>query len=128
MLWGKVTEEEAKRQMPRVKPIANPESVRKRIPVGLHERVKDSKDPVVGLSYVTEYLHDSDPELEPFYECSLCGNQGHAKGMSTHLMGTNNGKQFMATVGKYGTPNPTKTKLLRMANKYSENRKKWSIH
>ena len=60
--------------MIRVKPISNPESVKKKILVRLHERMKDAKDPVVGLSYVTEYLHDSDLALEAFYECSLYGN------------------------------------------------------
>jgi len=127
VLRGEITEEEAKSQMPRVKPIANPESVKKKIPVRLHERVRDSKDPVVGLSYVTEYLPESDPEMEPFYECSLCGNQGQANGMFSHVMGGNHRKQFMAMVVKHGSSNPTRSQLLRIANKYSENDKKLSI-
>ena len=51
VLRGEITEEEVERLRPRVRPIANPESVKKKIPIRLHEMVKDSKDPVVGLRY-----------------------------------------------------------------------------
>ena len=41
----------------------------------LHEKIKETKEPVVGLDYVQEYIAVSDPEMEPHYECELCGSK-----------------------------------------------------
>ena len=60
---------------PRVIPIPNPESTKKKVPVRLHEKIKETRDPVVGLDFIREYIAVSDPEMEPHYECDLCGNQ-----------------------------------------------------
>ena len=60
---------------PKVIPIANPESTKKKVPVRLHEKIKETRDPVVGLDFIQEYIAVSDPEMEPHYECDLCGNQ-----------------------------------------------------
>ena len=57
------------------------------VPVRLHERIRASMDPVVGLEWVTEFITESDPEMEPHYECTLCGNKGPSNGIFTHLMG-----------------------------------------
>ena len=60
---------------PTVIPIPNPESTKKKVPVRLHERIKETRDPVVGLDFVQEYIAVSDPEMEPHYECELCGSK-----------------------------------------------------
>jgi len=44
-----------------------------------------ANDPVVGLKFITELLPENDPEMEPHYECQLCGAQGQANGMFSHL-------------------------------------------
>ena len=87
--------------MPRVRHIANPESVKKKILVRLHERMKDAKDPVVRLSYVTEYLHDSDLALEAFLRVQLVRKlrPGHLtfKDMGREVVDTLAGKQFLSS-------------------------------
>ena len=60
---------------PTVIPIPNPENTKKKVPVRLHERIKETRDPVVGLDYVKEFIAVSDPEMEPHYECELCGSK-----------------------------------------------------
>ena len=76
---------EARRLMLTVRVIPNPESVKKKIPNRLHEKVREANDPVVGLKFITELLPENDPEMEPHYECQLCGAQGQANGMFSHL-------------------------------------------
>ena len=71
---GEISRHEADRG-PRVIPIPNPESTKKKVPVRLHEKIKETRDPVVGLDFIREYIAVSDPEMEPQYECDLCGNQ-----------------------------------------------------
>ena len=56
-------------------PIPNPASTKMKVPVRLHEKIKETRDPVVGLDFIREYIAVSDPEMEPHYECDLCGNQ-----------------------------------------------------
>jgi hypothetical protein len=76
---GEISRREAERG-PKVIPIPNPESTKKKVPVRLHEKIKETRDPVVGLDFIREYIAVSDPEMEPHYECDLCGNQAsHAK-------------------------------------------------
>ena len=71
---GQISEAEFK-SGPRVIPIPNPENTKKKVPVRLHEKIKETKEPVVGLDYVQEYIAVSDPEMEPHYECELCGSK-----------------------------------------------------
>ena len=82
---GMLIEDEARRLMPTVRVIPNPVSVKKKIPIRLHEKVREAKDPVVGLKFITELLPENDPEMEPHYECQLCSAQGQANGMFSHL-------------------------------------------
>ena len=42
---------------------------------------------MVGLSFLTETLAVSDPEMEPHYTCGLCNQQGQATVMLLHLRG-----------------------------------------
>ena len=72
---GGMNRHEAERTIARVIPIPNPESTKKKVPVRLHEKIKETRDPVVGLDFIQEYIAVSDPEMEPHYECDLCGNQ-----------------------------------------------------
>ena len=53
----------------------------------LQERIKTTQEPVVGLRHVQEFLTESDPEMEPHYQCGLCGSQGTSNSMFSHLMG-----------------------------------------
>ena len=64
---------------PTIIPIPNPEKTKKKVPVRLHERIKETRDPVVGLDFVQEYIAVSDPEMEPYYECELCGSKVNNK-------------------------------------------------
>ena len=56
-----------------------------KVPVRLGAKVSESNEPVVGLSFLTETLAVSDPEMEPHYTCGLCNQQGQANVMLLHL-------------------------------------------
>ena len=49
---------------------------------------------MVGLKFVDEFIPDYDDEIEPYYECALCGNQGEANAMFNHLLGRNHRAKF----------------------------------
>ena len=85
-------------------------------------------DPVVGLNYIVEYVAISDIEMEPSYECQLCGSQGQANCMFSHIMGCKHRQKFVEK--KYGD-NPkyislSQRDLLDIANKCRENEKNLS--
>ena len=71
---GEISEEQC-REGPGVIPIPNPVNTKIKVPVRLHEKIKAATEPVVGLDYVKEWIAVSDPEMEPHYECRLCGNK-----------------------------------------------------
>ena len=85
--------------------------------------VQENRDPVVGLSYVTEVLAESDLEMEPQYECKLCGNFGSSNGMFSHVMGKEHRQRFLEK--KCGRQRSWKKassgELLREVNKFAEN-------
>jgi len=120
---GEISRQEADRG-PRVIPIPNPESTKKKVPIRLHEKIKETRDPVVGLDFIREYIAVSDPEMEPHYECDLCGNQGIANGMFSHLMGHRHRQRFVEEIYK---DDPSRVMdlsqgdLLKYARKHSEN-------
>ena len=93
---GKMTREDVERLMPGVVVIPNFERTKK-MPTRLHEKVLEAMDPVVGLKYITEFLSSSDQEMEPYYQCELCGNHGQANGMMSHVLGTKHREKFMET-------------------------------
>ena len=66
---------------PTIIPIPNPEKTKIKVPVRLHERIKETRDPVVGLDFVQEFIAVSDPEMEPHYECELCGSKVKRKAL-----------------------------------------------
>ena len=70
-----------------IKLIDNPRPVPKKVPICLSEKLRESSDPIVGLKYISETIPCSSNEMEPYYECYLCGTQGEANGMFNHLMG-----------------------------------------
>jgi len=128
---GLISEEEAQSSTPTVRPIPNPESIKKKIPIRLHEKIRDTMDPVVGLKYIMEYIPVSDAEMEPHYECGLCGNQGQSNGMFSHLMGHKHRQQFMNRMsgnksGRVCRSDMSQAALLRAAKKHSENHQKLS--
>eukprot|EP00092_Neocalanus_flemingeri_P015622 GFUD01016910.1.p1 GENE.GFUD01016910.1~~GFUD01016910.1.p1 ORF type:complete len:552 (+),score=129.19 GFUD01016910.1:89-1744(+) len=120
---GEMSRHEADRR-PRVIPIPNPESTKKKVPVRLHEKIKETRDPVVGLDFIREYIAVSDPEMEPHYECELCGNQGIANGMFSHLMGHRHRQRFVEAIYK---DDPSRVmdlsqgELLKYARTHNEN-------
>ena len=119
---GEITKEEVNRQT--VRPIPNPESTKKKVPMRLHEKIKETMEPVVGLDFVKEWIPVSDPEMEPHYECSLCGNKGIANGMFSHIVGYKHRQAFVEELYK---DNPShvldlsQKELLEYARKNAEN-------
>ena len=86
--------------------------------------LQENLDPVVGLSYVAEVLAESDLEMEPQYECKLCGNFGSSNGLSwSHVMGKEHRQRFLEK--KSGRQRSWKHalsgELLREVRKYAEN-------
>ena len=71
---GEISEDQC-REGPGVIPIPNPVNTKIKVPVRLHEKIKAATEPVVGLDFVKEWIAVSDPEMEPHYECRLCGNK-----------------------------------------------------
>ena len=59
----------------------------KKVPISLGEKLRESSDPIVGLKFIAETIPCSSNEMEPYYECYLCGTQGEANGMFNHLTG-----------------------------------------
>jgi len=106
-------------EMPGIRPIPNPESIKVKIPIRLQQRIKETEEPVVGLKYIKEYLTKSDPEMEPHYECDLCGSKGTSNSMFSHLMGHHHRKEFAETKGfrQY----VSQKHLLQFASKNAEN-------
>ena len=74
-------------KLPGVIQVPNPESAKVKVPIRLHERIRETAEPVIGLMYVKEFLAASDPEMEPYYSCELCGSKGTSNSMFSHLMG-----------------------------------------
>jgi len=111
-----------------VRPIPNPEPTKRKVPIRLHEKIKEAKDPVIGLAHVVEYIAVSDSEMDPHYECNLCGSKGIANGMFSHIMGHKHRQQVMMT----DNPNDeryldrSQKECLRYAAKNAENNLKLS--
>jgi len=119
---GLLSPEEALNAPNMVRAIANPESVKKKVPIRLHEKVRETKDPVVGLKFVKEFIPVSDPEMDPHYRCELCGNQGSSNGMFSHLMGYKHRKSYVEkTFGSHNSGAMSQDQLLRIAKNNSEN-------
>jgi len=127
---GMMTEEEARMSTPIVRPIPNPESTKKKIPIRLHEKIRETRDPVVGLRFICEYIPVSDAEMEPHYECGLCGSQGQSNGMFSHLMGHKHRQMFLDKMSNNHNSNynhgTSQADLLRAAKRMSENNEKLS--
>merc|ERR1719427_893801 len=124
---GWITQEEAMMTQPRVKPVPKPESIKKKVPIRLHEKIRETMDAVVGLQYITEIIAVSDPEMEPHYQCSMCGSMGQSNGMFSHLMGHKHRQSFAEKVSaddrrlRLSLNNLSQAELLRFAKKNSQN-------
>jgi len=112
--------------LPGIRQVPNPESLKIKIPIRLHERVRDASEPVVGLAFITELLTESDPEMEPHYECKLCGNVGTSNSMFSHLMGYKHRQAFAVEILGQSHSRMSQDMLLKFAMKHAENRKKLS--
>jgi len=113
--------------VPGIRPIPNPKPLKVKVPMRLAERVKGATEPVVGLAFITELLTESDPEMEPHYECELCGSVGTSNSMFSHLMGFKHRQAF--AVEKLGQryAGMSQKELLNFANDHSENKKQLSL-
>ena len=109
---------------PSVIPIPHPEKTKLKVPIHLHDKIKETRDPVIGLDYIKEYIAVSDCEAEPHYKCDLCGNQGIANGMFLHLMGQKHHQWFLEVIYEDDqTPymDLTQGDLFRYAREFAEN-------
>jgi len=104
-------------------PVSNPQSLKMKVPVRLHEKILECEEPVVGLDFITELLPESDPEMEPQYSCQLCGSTGPANGMFTHLMGGTHRHAFLEERGESFSKG-NYNGMLRRVNHYAENKSK----
>ena len=111
-------------RLPGVKPIPNPPSAKVKVPIRLQERIRGSDDPVVGLRYIKEFIAESDPEMEPHYECRLCGNKGTSNSMFSHIMGGRHRQLFAEKIGHRGAY--SQRDLLRLARDNNENNSRMS--
>ena len=48
---------------------------------GVQEKIRETRDLVVGLWCIMEYLTESNPEMDPHNEWELCGSKGNVNGM-----------------------------------------------
>jgi len=103
-----------------IKAIPIPPPVKAKILKRLHERIRDSEEPIIGLKYVTEFLAESDRDMEPSYECEACGNKGNSNSMLSHLNGMNH-KRTVAARRDPRNADMAPGALKRFAVKYSEN-------
>ncbi len=86
-----------------VRRIPNPPEMRKKIPERLEKLVRRTKEPIVGLRHVSEFLARSNDEMEPHYECDLCENQGEANAMFNHILGREHRARFFGARAPGGT-------------------------
>jgi len=63
------------------------EAGKKKVPIRLVQKIRESTEPVIGLESVYEYIAESNDEVEPVYQCKLCGNKGIANAMLAHVVG-----------------------------------------
>jgi hypothetical protein len=92
-----------------IRPIASTKPPPKKIPTRLQAKLRETQDALVGLVYITETIACSNPEMEPYYECTLCGNQGEANGMVSHLRGKGHREKFLRKM----EPNNPKVLIMR---------------
>ena len=69
--------------------------LQQKIPIRLDEKLRECSATVVGLDFIHEIIACSSPEVEPYYKCILCGNQGEANGMYSHLFGRKHRQKFL---------------------------------
>jgi len=67
--------------------VANPAPLRNKVPTMLKCLVRQTKEPLVGLKYVREFISETDDEIDPYYECGICNKEGDANAMYNHLLG-----------------------------------------
>jgi hypothetical protein len=72
-----------------------------KIPIRLHDKIRESSEPVVGLRFITEFSPVSDPEMEPHYECGLCGYEGGSNRMYSHIIGDGHRQMFVDNMSNY---------------------------
>merc|ERR1719510_261462 len=79
----------------KIKKIANPLPLQKKVPIRLVEKLRETMTSIVGLDSIHEIIACSNAEVEPYYECSICGQQGEANSMFQHLQGKPHRVKFM---------------------------------
>ena len=124
MMEEGLSEEEAKMRIPDVIEVPNKTQVKKATTMkSLGLLIKESHKPVVGLEFIKEYLPETDMEMEPHYECSLCGSMGHSNCMLMHLLGGTHRRHFLAMkIGDYAVIELSKKEMENMVTRFSENK------
>ena len=69
--------------------------LQKKVPIRLQEKLRESRETIVGLDFIQEIIACSNAEVEPYYERMSCGTQGEANGMYNHLVGKNHRERFL---------------------------------
>eukprot|EP00092_Neocalanus_flemingeri_P015992 GFUD01017310.1.p1 GENE.GFUD01017310.1~~GFUD01017310.1.p1 ORF type:complete len:667 (+),score=195.32 GFUD01017310.1:44-2002(+) len=107
-------------------PIPNPEPTKKKVPIRLEEKIRETRSPIVGLDFIKEFIPVSDSEMEPHYECSICDSQGQANGMIGHLNGQKHRQAFFSREfgNDPGMARLSQAELLKMAasDRHNENK------
>ncbi len=106
-----------------VRQVAPTRAQPKKIPMRLHERLREDNNPLVGLRFVEEVMACSNAEMEPQYECHLCGNTGTSTGMQAHLLGRPHREKFLQSLHPEDPAylELSKDALLRAVNRLREN-------
>jgi len=106
-----------------IRPIAPQKLAPKKIPIRLREKLRETKEAVVGLEFVTEVISYSDIEMEPHYECRLCPNQGQANHMFNHLLGRGHREKYFENKYDIQPENTGPYQIQKMAESEQENEK-----
>ncbi len=70
-------------------------SAPKKVPTRLVEKLRETTEPIVGLAFISETIPCSCGDLEPYYECHLCGSHGGPNCMFSHVLGRPHREKFL---------------------------------
>ena len=111
-----------------IRSVPHPKNAPKKIPVPLKDKLSEigAHNPIVGLAHITEIISVSNVEMEPFYECNLCNNQGEANGMVNHILGRGHREKFFSQLDDRDYSKMSSGELCKQAGKRSE-RGEWDL-
>ena len=105
-----------------IRKVPHPKLAPKKIPVPLKDKLSEvgNHNPIVGLAHITEIISVSNVEMEPFYECTLCNNQGEANGMVNHVLGRGHREKYFGQLSDRDYGKMSSSELRRQAEIHSE--------